>query len=389
MVNLHEYQTKELFLDAGLPVPFGIVVNNATAALKAYKELKEEKLVVKAQIHAGARGKAGGIKVINSKDELVAAIDSMIGKNLITPQTDEQGLPVERVLLEYSCNIVKEFYLSAIVDRSTASIMVIASSEGGMNIEETANNHPDKIIKIAIDSQTGVTDVDISGLADVFGLTEQHNQLQHIVEKMVELLLKYDLTLVEINPLVLDDNGNLQCLDGKVNVDDNALYRQADIAAMEDSSQESRLINLAKRHALNYIPLDGNIGCLVNGAGLAMATMDLIKLYGASPANFLDIGGDATTERIHQAISMTYAKGKAKGILINIFGGIVRCDMVAAAIIEFKDADTSGTPIVARFVGNKADIARESIHGYSKDITVVDDLATAVETIIEKVRSRI
>jgi len=354
-MNLHEYQAKELFSKYGLPIPRGITVTKTSEASAALDTLSVDKVVVKAQIHAGGRGKAGGVKLTTGKEELEAAVKEMLGTNLVTYQTDSTGQPVNRVLIEKLSSIKSELYLGAVLDRASQRVVIMASTEGGVDIEKVAEETPQKILQVKIDPTLGFMPYQGRQLAFGLGLDQtQMKQFVKLATGLVELFCDFDLSLVEINPLVITDSGDLLCLDGKVNIDDNALYRQSELEAMRDLSQEDEREIAAKKWELNYISLDGDIGCMVNGAGLAMATMDLIKLKGGNPANFLDVGGGATQERVCEAFKIILSDSKVKGVLVNIFGGIVRCDLIAEGIIGAVAEVGIKVPVVVRLEGNRA-----------------------------------
>ena len=348
-MNLHEYQAKQLFAKYGMPVPNNIVVRNVDEAAAARKELDTEKLIVKAQVHAGGRGKAGGVKLVNNKDELINVVRELLHTRLVTYQTDANGQPVNELLVEETCEIDKELYLGAVIDRSSQKIVIMASTEGGMEIEKVAHDTPEKILKIAVDPLLGVMPYQCRELGFKLGLnSNQIKQFAKIATGLGKLFTEKDLSLVEINPLVITKAGDLLCIDGKINIDDNALYRHPDLREMFDPTQEDERELKAKEWDLSYVSLDGNIGCMVNGAGLAMATMDLIKTAGGDPANFLDVGGGATKERVAEALKIILSDEKVKAVLINIFGGIVRCDLIAEGIIGAVNEVGIKVPVVVR-----------------------------------------
>ena len=333
-MNLHEYQAKQVFAAYGMPVPNNQVVESASAVSAALDKLAGERWVVKAQVHAGGRGKAGGVKLLDSAEAVTQAVDDMLGSNLVTYQTNAQGQPINQVLIEEISNISRELYLGAVIDRASQRVVIMASTEGGMEIEKVAVETPEKILKTTLNPLTGLQPYQSRELAFGLGLEgDQIKQFVRLLDGFAKMFVEKDLSLVEINPLVVTAEGQLICLDGKINIDDNALYRQREILAMRDESQEDERENRAKEWDLNYISLDGDIGCMVNGAGLAMATMDLIKLCGGEPANFLDVGGGATKERVSEAFKIILSDSNVKGVLVNIFGGIVRCDLIAEGII--------------------------------------------------------
>ncbi len=385
-MNLHEYQAKKIFADYGLPVPNGMVVVNSDEVIKVISKYKTCDFVVKAQVHAGGRGKAGGVKLVSSEDEVIDTVNAFLGQYLVTVQTDAKGQPINQVLLEEKCKINQELYLSAVVDRASKRIVVMVSTEGGVDIEEVAKNTPDKIFKIYVDPLLGVMPNQSRELGFSLGFTNvQIKQFSKIIMGLIKMFNEKDLYLVEVNPLVIDGDDNLLCLDGKINVDDNALYRQPDIKKLRDKSQEDDRVNNAHDWELNYIPLNGNIGCMVNGAGLAMATMDIIKLYGGDPANFLDVGGSATKERVTEALKIILSDDKVAGILVNIFGGIVRCDLIADGIIGAVQEVSINVPLVVRLEGNNAELAAEKLNNADLNIISANSLQQAAKTIVDKV----
>ncbi|MBI3186334.1 MAG: ADP-forming succinate--CoA ligase subunit beta [Gammaproteobacteria bacterium] len=355
-MNLHEYQAKHLFAKYGMPVPHNRVVSSVGDVQPALKTLNGKSWVVKAQVHAGGRGKAGGVKLVNSAEDAQHLVGKMLGTRLVTYQTRADGQPVNHVLLEETCDIARELYVGAVIDRSTRRVVIMASTEGGVEIEKVAAESPEKILRTTVDPMLGLMPYQCRKLA--FGLElygEQVNQFTKMLTGLAKLFVERDLSLVEINPLVVTNTGELLCLDGKINVDDNALYRQPELMEMRDASQEDERENRAKEWELNYIALDGNIGCMVNGAGLAMATMDMIKLHNGDPANFLDVGGGATKERVAEAFKIILSDTKVKTVLVNIFGGIVRCDLIAEGIIGAVQEVGVTVPIVVRLEGNSAE----------------------------------
>ena len=341
-MNLHEYQGKQLFSEYGLPVPLGKPASTVEEALRVAEALGGSAWMVKAQVHAGGRGKAGGVKYVNSKDALATEAQRLLGQRLVTFQTDAHGQPVNQVLIAQPCDIQRELYLGAVLDRSTRRVVIMASTEGGVEIEKVAEATPEKILKISMDPLLGIMPYQAREIGFKLQLNApQLKEFSQILLALGKLFVERDLSLVEINPLIIDKQDHLICLDAKVVVDDNALFRQPECRAMRDPSQEDERENRAHDWELNYIALDGDIGCMVNGAGLAMATMDLIKLHGGNPANFLDVGGGATQERVTEAFKIILSDEKVKGILVNIFGGIVRCDMIADGITEFVEVGAS------------------------------------------------
>jgi len=386
-MNLHEYQAKELFRNYGIPVPNGEVVFSAEEAIHVAQRIGLEKWVVKAQVHAGGRGKAGGVKIVSGKENLKQAVHEMIGKRLVTYQTDAHGQPVNQVLIEEPSAIKQELYLGAVVDRSQRRIVFMASTEGGVDIEKVASESPEKILHIVVDPLVGVLPYQARELA--FKLQLQGNQIKQFTKILLglgKLFQECDLSLLEVNPLIITEDEDLICLDGKINIDANALYRQPKLRAMRDTTQEDERENKAHEWELNYIALDGDIGCMVNGAGLAMATMDLIKLHGGNPANFLDVGGGATKERVTEAFKIILSDTNVKGILVNIFGGIVRCDMIAEGIISAVNEVSISIPVVVRLEGNNADIAAQLLSESGLNIIPASGFDEAAQRIVAAVR---
>lgn len=387
-MNLHEYQAKRLFAQYDLPVPKGVMVNSVEQALLAVNFLNTKQWVVKAQVHAGGRGKAGGVKLVGSKEQLASVARELLHTRLVTYQTDSQGQPINQLLVEETSEIEREFYLAATVDRASQQITFIVSKEGGVEIERIAREMPEKIWKLAVDPILGVMSYKCRDLAIRMELNDiQTRQLIRIMENLYKLFTENDLSLVEVNPLVVTKQGNLMCLDAKVNVDDNALYRQHLLRDMRDTSQEDKKEILAREWDLNYISLDGDIGCLVNGAGLAMATMDLIKLSGGEPANFLDVGGGATEERVREAFKIILSDAKVKAILVNIFGGIVRCDLIAKGIINAVAEVGVAVPIVVRLEGNRAEEAAKALVKSGLNLMVGKTFTEAAEKVVKAARS--
>lgn len=379
-MNLHEYQSKHLFEQYGMPVPNNRVVSSPGDVHAALDALDCDKWVVKAQVHAGGRGKAGGVKLVDKADEVSHLVGQMIGKNLVTYQTTSEGQPIHHVLIEETCNIANELYLGAIIDRATRRVVIMASTEGGVEIEKVAEETPEKILRTTVDPMLGLMPYQCRKLA--FGLGLEGNQIKQftkLLTGLAKLFIDKDLSLVEINPLVVTAEGNLLCLDGKINVDDNALYRQPELMEMRDASQEDERENRAKEWDLNYIALDGNIGCMVNGAGLAMATMDLIKLHGGDPANFLDVGGGATKERVAEAFKIILSDSNVKTVLVNIFGGIVRCDLIAEGVIGAIEEVGVEVPIVVRLEGNNAEKGSKLLEDSGLNIIAATGLTEAAQ----------
>ncbi len=386
-MNLHEYQAKALFAKYGVAVPVNTVVNSVQEAEKAIDALDTDRYVVKAQVHAGGRGKAGGVKITSSKAETLQAVKDMLGTRLVTFQTDANGQPVNQVLIEMPSDIDRELYVGAVIDRSLKRVVVMASTEGGMDIEKVAEETPEKILKTAIHPVVGLQPFQCRQLAFGLGLQgEQIKQFSKILMGLMKLFHEKDLSLIEINPLVVTKQGDLLCLDGKINIDDSALYRLPDIEELRDTSQEDEREVQAKKWDLNYIALDGEIGCMVNGAGLAMATMDLIKLHGGNPANFLDVGGTATKERVSEAFKIILSDSNVKAILVNIFGGIVRCDMIAEGIIGAVEEVHVEVPVIVRLEGNNAERGRQLLTDSGFKIIAAENLDQAAEKAVAAIK---
>jgi succinyl-CoA synthetase beta subunit len=382
-MNLHEYQGKALFAEYGLPVSTGHAVETAEAAIAAANEIGGERWVVKAQVHAGGRGKAGGVKLVESPEAAGEFAQEWLGKRLVTYQTDAQGQPVSRILVEACTDIADELYLGAVVDRASRRIVFMASTEGGVEIEKVAHETPEKILKAEIDPMVGPQPFQGRDLAFRLGLAgAQVKQFVGIFMGLAKLFAERDLSLIEVNPLVITDDGNLHCLDAKVVVDSNALYRQPELEAMHDPSQEDEREAHAAQWELNYVALDGNIGCMVNGAGLAMGTMDIVKLHGGAPANFLDVGGGATKERVTEAFKIILSDDNVKAVLINIFGGIVRCDLIAEGVIGAVEEVGVTVPVVVRLEGNNAARGREVLAGSGLNIEAAASLADAAQKVV-------
>ena len=382
-MNIHEHQAKEIFKKFGINVPKGVAVFALNELEKKFKILKTAKIVLKAQIHAGGRGKAGGIKIVSNINELKNQANILFGKKLITHQTGLEGKEVKRLYLEETCNIAKEFYLSCLVDRSTSKIAFISSAEGGINIEETAKKNPQKIVTVKFNFVKSIKDEDIKKILKPFALPEKlKKQAFHLIKSIYKVLIEKDANLIEVNPLILTKNDELLCLDAKINFDDNALYRHPDIASLKDLNEEDPIETEASKHGLDYIKLDGKIGCMVNGAGLAMATMDIIKLYGSEPANFLDVGGGATPEKMVKAFKLISQDEKVKVILVNIFAGINRCDWVAEGIVQALQKIKIDMPLVIRLAGTNVEkgnkILKESKIKYIEASTLEDAANKAV-----------
>lgn len=385
-MNLHEYQAWALCQKYDVPTPKGKVIKCVEEVYAVTKELGDPPYMAKAQVHAGGRGKAGGVRYVTSKEQLVEIVKSLLGKRLVTYQTDAQGQPVNQIMITTPCDIERELYLGLVLDRATRSVVIMASTEGGVDIEQVAHETPEKILKMPVDPLLGI----LPWQAHWFGFqlkfnAEQRKSFTQILMGLGQLFTHYDLSIIEINPLIVNKQGGLVCLDAKVVVDDNALFRQPELRAMRDPTQEDARENRAHDCDLNYISLDGNIGCMVNGAGLAMATMDLIKLHGGSPANFLDVGGGATKERVSEAFKIILSDTNVKGVLVNIFGGIVRCDMIAEGIIAAVKEVGVQVPVVVRLEGNNADKGAKKLHESGLNIMAATSLTAAAQQIIDAV----
>ncbi len=385
-MNLHEFQAKQLFAESGLTIPQGEVVSNLDEALAVTRKLGGVRWVVKAQVHAGGRGKAGGVRIVNNKEELAQVVKDLLGKRLVTYQTDVHGQPVNQLLIEETCDIQRELYLGAVIDRALKRLVIMASTEGGVEIEKTAEQAPDKILRIVVDPLVGVLPYQARALGFALHFNPQQiKQFTRLLMGLGQMFVQRDLSLLEINPLVISKKGELICLDAKITVDDNALYRQPALAAMHDPSQEDDRENRARSWEINYIALDGDIGCMVNGAGLAMATMDLIKLHGGNPANFLDVGGGATKERVTEAFKIILSDTNVKGVLVNIFGGIVRCDWIADGIISAVAEVGIKVPVVVRLEGNNAELGAKRLAESGLNIIPAQGLTDAAKKIVAAV----
>ena len=386
-MNLHEYQAKGLLRKYHVAVPDGEVVFNPEDVKDAAARLGGNRWVVKAQVHAGGRGKAGGVKLVNSVDEAVAVAQKLLGTRLVTFQTDEHGQPVNQLWIEKPSDIARELYLGAVVDRATQSIVFMASTEGGVEIEEVAHNTPEKILKVVVDPVVGLQPFQCRELFFGLGLDiSQMRAFTQMVTGLYEAFVANDMSLLEINPLVVTKTNDLICLDAKINLDDNAMYRHSALREMRDTTQEDERETRAQQWELNYVALDGDIGCMVNGAGLAMATMDLIKLHGGNPANFLDVGGGATKERVTEAFKIITSDKNVKGILVNIFGGIVRCDMIAEGIIAAVADVGVKVPVVARLEGNNAELGAKKLAESGLNITPAIGFTEAAKKIVALVK---
>ena len=388
-MNLHEYQSKKLFLDHGIPVLKGEIASSPDEAKSAAEKLQSGIWVVKAQVHAGGRGKAGGVKIAKSIAEVGERAAEMLGTNLITKQTDDLGLRVSKVYIESGTSIQSEYYLSLLVDRTKESWTFIASKEGGVDIEAVAEESPDKIINYTIDPFKGLEIESLKEMADRMGFIDDiQSQFISITKKMFEIAKEKDANLIEVNPLILDDENQLIALDAKITIESNALFRQKELLLLKDDSQENELEVKASEYDLSYVSLDGNIACMVNGAGLAMATMDLIKLHGGEPANFLDVGGGATTERVRMAIEIIMENPNVDAILINIFGGIVRCDVIAQGIYEAVKSTKIDIPIVVRLQGTNVELGRKILEESGMKIISASDLTDAAIKVVASVKGK-
>ncbi len=382
-MNLHEYQGKQLFKEYGLPVSEGYAADTAQGAVEAADRIGGEEWVVKCQVHAGGRGKAGGVKLVKDKDAIKAFAENWLGKNLVTFQTDENGQPVSKILVESCTDIANELYLGAVVDRTTRRVVFMASTEGGVEIETVAEETPEKILKAEIDPIVGPQPYQAREMAFKLGLTGvQIKQFTKIFLGLAKMFEDLDIALIEINPLVIKEDGDLHCLDAKLAIDGNALYRQPKVKAMQDPSQEDEREAHAAQFELNYVALDGNVGCMVNGAGLAMGTMDIVNLHGGKPANFLDVGGGATKERVAEAFKIILSDDNVKAVLVNIFGGIVRCDMIAEGIIGAVKEVGVSVPVVVRLEGTNAELGREVLANSGLDIIAAESLTDAAEKVV-------
>ncbi len=385
-MNLHEYQAKQLLARYNLPVPKGGVAFNAEEAIQVTQQLSTTSWVAKAQVHAGGRGKAGGVKLVNTREELEQFATSILGTRLITYQTTAKGQPVHALLVEETCEIDRELYLGAVVDRASRRVVFMASTEGGVDIETVAAHTPEKILTITMDPLVGIMPYQCRQVGFNLGLNaKQIIQLTNLMMGLGKMYVECDLALLEINPLVVTKSGDLLCLDGKISIDDNALFRHPDLKVMRDPSQEDQRENRAHDFELNYIPLDGEIGCMVNGAGLAMATMDVIKLHGGEPANFLDVGGGATKERVTEAFKIILSDDNVKGILVNIFGGIVRCDLIAEGILAAVKEVQLKIPVVVRLEGNNSDLGAEILTKSGLNVISASGLTDAAQKIVKAV----
>jgi succinyl-CoA synthetase beta subunit len=386
-MNIHEYQGKEVLREFGVPVAKGIPALSVDEAVKAAQTLGGPVWVVKAQIHAGGRGKAGGVKVVKSVDDVKAEATRLLGATLVTHQTGPKGKQVNRIYVEEGSAIDREFYLSALVDRTTSRVAFVVSTEGGMDIEKVAHDTPEKIVTFSVDPATGVLPFHGRRVAKALGLTgDLSKQAESLVARLYKAFVEKDMSLLEINPLVVTKSGQLLCLDAKMGFDGNALYRHADVVSLRDLTEEDEKEIEASKYDLNYIALDGTIGCMVNGAGLAMATMDIIKLYGMEPANFLDVGGGATKDKVVAAFKIITSDPNVKGILVNIFGGIMRCDIIAAGVVEAVKEVGLKVPLVVRLEGTNVDLGKQIIADSGLNVISADDLDDAAQKIVAAVK---
>ena len=386
-MNIHEHQAKEILKEYGAPVSKGIVIQDLSELKNKILELNSDEFVLKAQIHAGGRGKAGGVKLIKDKKNLEQESKKMMGKKLITHQTGKEGKEVKRLYIEEASEIDREFYLSCLVDRQTSKIAFISSSEGGMDIEKVAKENPNKIITTRIDLKDSIDEVSINKILSVFNLSDsQKLQGTKIIKILLKILIEKDASLIEINPLILNKKGNLLCLDAKMNFDENALFRRPEILKLRDLNEEEPAEIEAKKYDLSYIKLNGNIGCMVNGAGLAMATMDIIKLHGQEPANFLDVGGGASKDKVSAAFKLILSDKNVKGILVNIFGGIMRCDVLAQGLVEAAEKSNIDIPLVVRLAGTNFKEGKEILDKSNLKILSANDLNDAAAKIVKAIK---
>ena len=383
-MNIHEHQAKAILEKFGIKVPRGVPIFSLDEIEKGFKIFKKSKLVLKAQIHAGGRGKAGGVKIVSGLNELKTQAKNLFEKKLITPQTGPKGRVVKRLYIEETHNIAKEFYLSCLIDRASSKIAFISSADGGVDIEEVAKNNPNKIITVKLNLSKNIDNEKIKKIIKPFNLNEKtKKQAYDLINNIYKVLIEKDANFIEINPLILTDEENLLCLDAKISFDDNALYRHPDILALKDLNEEDPIETEASKFGLTYIKLDGTIGCMVNGAGLAMATMDIIKLYGSEPANFLDVGGGASKEKVSAAFKIILSDKSVKGILINIFGGIMRCDVLAQGVIEAAKETNLLVPLVVRLAGTNVELGKKILEQSKLKIISANSLSDAAEKIIK------
>ena len=386
-MNIHEHQAKQILKKYGVAVPEGVFSHSIDELLKKAKSLKTEKFVLKAQIHAGGRGKAGGVKIVNTIEELNAAATEMLGKKLITHQTGPQGKEVKRLYVESSSKISKEFYLSCLVDRVSSKIAFISSDQGGMDIEEVAKNNPKKIVTTKVNLEDKISDQDCEKIVEIFSLnSDEKKKSINLIKSIYKMFIETDANLVEINPLILTEENEIVCLDAKMSFDDNALFRHPEILKLRDFNEEEKIEIEASKHDLSYIKLEGSIGCMVNGAGLAMATMDIIKLQGEEPANFLDVGGGASKEKVSAAFKIILSDTNVKGILINIFGGIMRCDILAQGVVDAAKEIKIEVPLVVRLAGTKFEEGKKILDNSGLKIISASDLSDAAKKIVQAIK---
>ena len=386
-MNIHEHQAKQILKKYGAAVPEGIFALNVEELVEKAKSLKTQKFVLKAQIHAGGRGKAGGVKIVNTLEELKAAAKELLGKTLVTHQTGPEGREVKRLYVEESSNIKKEFYLSCLVDRTSSKIAFISSDQGGMDIEEVAIKTPEKIVTTKIEISDEISNEDCEKIIGIFNLTDDaKKQAILLIKSLYKMFISTDANMIEVNPLILTKEGKIICLDAKVNFDDNALFKHPDIVELRDLNEEEPIEIEASKHDLAYIKLDGSIGCMVNGAGLAMATMDIIKLYGKEPANFLDVGGGASKEKVSAALKIILLDKNVKGVLINIFGGIMRCDVLAQGVVDAARKININVPLVVRLAGTKFKEGKKILDNSGLKLISADNLDDAAKKIVEAIK---
>ena len=386
-MNIHEHQAKQILKKYGVAVPEGVSSHSVEELLEKAKSLKTEKFVLKAQIHAGGRGKAGGVKIVNTMEELNAAANEMLGKKLITHQTGPQGREVKRLYVESSSNISKEFYLSCLVDRASSKIAFISSDQGGMDIEEVAKNNPKKIVTTKVNLEDKISDQNCEKIVEIFSLnSHEKKQSINLIKSIYKMFIETDANLVEINPLILTEENKIICLDAKMSFDDNALFRHPEILNLRDLNEEEESEIEASKNDLAYIKLDGSIGCMVNGAGLAMATMDIIKAFGEEPANFLDVGGGASKEKVSAALKIILSDKNVKGILINIFGGIMRCDVLAQGVVEAAKEIKIQVPLVVRLAGTNFEEGKKILDKSNLKIISAEDLSDAAKKIVKAIK---
>jgi len=386
-MNIHEHQAKQILKKYGVPVPNGVFGLTVEELVEKAKLLKTEKYILKAQIHAGGRGKAGGVKILDNIDELTKSSNEMLGKKLVTHQTGPEGKVVKRLYVEESSNIEKEFYLSCLVDRASSKIVFISSDQGGMDIEEVAKKNPEKIVKTKINYSKEISNEDCENIIKIFSLNKKtKEQGKNLIKAIYKMFISTDASMVEINPLILTKEQNIICLDAKVNFDDNALFKHPEIVALRDLSEEDPIEIEASKYNLSYIKLDGSIGCMVNGAGLAMATMDIIKLYGEEPANFLDVGGGASKEKVSAALKLILSDKSVKGILINIFGGIMRCDVLAQGVVDAAKEMDINIPLVVRLAGTNFKEGKKILDNSGLKLISAENLDDAAKKIVKAIK---